>query len=356
MENLKSYLITRLLMMLAPVLVFESAALFIVRRVALPFAAAAARFDGDVSSLRVGDTVRMLFSAVLGRGESVMLDFLSRSTAAVLLLLGFLLLLLPPAFGILWYANLVAKKVDALEKEREKERAAYDRQRNLMFSDFAHDLRTPVMTISGYAGALADGMVTEEGKKQEYLEAIRTKADRMGALISSLFEYTKLGSVNFALNKEMLDLNELLREVTASCYPEIEDAGMDLLVEIPDEPYRVMADGLQLSRVITNLVINAVRHNPEGTKIAVSVKQLAGLELIAVADTGVVIDKDPEQLFAPFVKGDDARSGGNGSGLGLAIASKVAEMHGFTLELRQPFGRYTKAFILSVPERISAAG
>ena len=220
-----------------------------------------------------------------------------------------------------------------------------------MFSDFAHDLRTPIMTISGYAGALSDGVVKDETQKKQYLTAIRAKADRMSELITLLFDYTKLGSVNFHLKKEPVDRNELLRETAASAFSDMEDAGMELLAEIPEEPYVVSADRAQVSRVIGNLLTNAIRHNPAGTKIAVGVRRLAGMEMIAVADTGVTIEKDPKQLFEPFVKGDDSRSETKGSGLGLSIAKKIVDMHGWEIELRQPFGKYTKAFVISVPER-----
>ncbi|MBE5997969.1 MAG: HAMP domain-containing histidine kinase, partial [Lachnospiraceae bacterium] len=236
-------------------------------------------------------------------------------------------------------------------KEREAERAQADAQRNLMFSDFSHDLRTPIMTISGYAGALADGMVKDEDQKQEYLEAIRAKSGRMSELINLLFDYTKLGSVNFHLNKEKTDLNELLREVAASAFSDFEEAEMDFLAEIPEEPYFVMLDKAQSARVFHNLLINIIRHNPAGTGAAVSVKQMAGMEKIAVADNGVRIEKSGKELFEPFVKGDDSRSESTGSGLGLSIVKKITEMHGWEIELVQPFGNYTKAFVIKVPER-----
>jgi len=83
----------------------------------------------------------------------------------------------------------------------------------------------------------------------------------------------------------------------------------------------------------------------------VSVKQMAGMEKIAVADNGVRIEKSGKELFEPFVKGDDSRSESTGSGLGLSIVKKITEMHGWEIELVQPFGNYTKAFVIKVPER-----
>ena len=261
------------------------------------------------------------------------------------------LLLAPVAVGILVYAHLVTMRVDELQRQREAEHAAYDAQRNLMLSDFAHDLRTPIMTISGYAGALADGVVREEGMRQEYLEAIRRKSVRMGELINLLFEYVKLGSVSFHLKKEPCDLNALVAEAAASLYMDLEESGMEMRADIPEEPFTVEADRAQAGRVLNNLLVNAMRHNPEGTVVAVQVQRLAGMEEVAVADSGLPITKTAEELFEPFAKGDDSRGGDKGSGLGLSISKKIADMHGWELTLAQPYGSYTKAFVLRVPER-----
>ena len=351
MENLKSFLIRRMLLVLAVVLTAEYAAWFLVRRLLLPYAAFIAHYEGDLSGFRMSDTLRIMGDLFLGRGMAVVQTLLDRSAVIFIVAICLILFALPVVLGIIWYAGTVASRVDRLEKERETERAEIDARRNLMFSDFAHDLRTPIMTISGYAGALADGMVKEEDQKQEYLEAIRAKSRRMAELINLLFDYTKLGSVSYHLNKEKTDLNELLREAAASVFSDFEEAEMDFFAEIPEEPYFVEADKTQVSRVFHNLIINVIRHNPAGTSAAVSVKRLAGLELIAFADTGVKIEKSGDELFEPFVKGDDSRSESGGSGLGLSIAKKITDMHGWKIELQQPFGKYTKAFVIRVPER-----
>ena len=81
-----------------------------------------------------------------------------------------LLLLIPPVLGALWFAWLTTREIRKLEKARDDAKKELDSRRNLMLSDIAHDLRTPITTISGYAKALADGVVTDEAKKQEYLQ------------------------------------------------------------------------------------------------------------------------------------------------------------------------------------------
>ena len=268
----------------------------------------------------------------------------------------FLIVILPFIIGALYFTRVIMKEFGAVEEaERNKEHERI-RMRNLMLTDIAHDLRTPMTTVSGYAKALSDGIVPED-KKEEYLEAIRNKTARMDELIGLLFDYTKLENEDYKLDLRKADICELVRECAAGAYTDIEDAGMEVDINIPEEYYEIRADKAQLSRVITNLIINAVRHNDAGTKIGVFVKRDGTRIRVMVADTGKMIDKEiSEHLFEPFYTGDASRSSKGGTGLGLSIASKVANLHGYKLKLRQrpDIARYnlppeyTKAFIITI--------
>lgn len=255
----------------------------------------------------------------------------------------------PYAISAFYYVRAVTREVAAIAGEQEAERQEYDRRRNLMLSDIAHDLRTPITTISGYAQALKDNVVQEEQKRQEYLQAIENKSRRMSDLINLLFEYVKIDSDGFSLDREELDLCELLRENAALIYQDMEDAGMDFEVDVPEEKYMINADRVQMSRVITNLMVNAIRHNQPGTKILLSLTERMGLVTVRVADTGSPIPEDiRETLFEPFSKGDKSRSDGKGSGLGLSIAKKVIDMHGYNLSLEEGPADYTKSFTIKL--------
>lgn len=259
------------------------------------------------------------------------------------------LTLAPYVIAVAWYSYITVREIQKLEKQREIRRKDYEKRRNLMFSDIAHDLRTPITTVAGYAKALADGMITDKGKQQEYLMAIQTKSARMNELIQLLFEYVKLDSDGFVLERKTLDLSELLRENAALMYSDIEEAQMELLVEIPEGPCRIYADELQMSRTFTNLLTNAIRHNPPGTRILLSMKEEEGRVLVTVADTGENIPQElAEHLFEPFAVGDNSRSTNGGSGLGLSIAHKVVEMHGWKLDFTSVIPGYTKAFYIEI--------
>ena len=260
-----------------------------------------------------------------------------------------LLLLIPPVLGALWFAWLTTREIRKLEKARDDAKKELDSRRNLMLSDIAHDLRTPITTISGYAKALADGVVTDEAKKQEYLQAVQVKSARMNDLIQLLFEYVKLDSEGFRLNRQTFDVSELLRQNAALIYSDMEEAGMQFDIDIPEDACLIYADQLQMSRVITNLLNNAIKHNAAGTRIALSLKIKENTVYITVADTGTAISPEvAEHIFEPFVMGDESRSSRGGTGLGLSIAHKIIQMHGWRLELKQNFSGYTKAFMIII--------
>ena len=268
----------------------------------------------------------------------------------------FIVAITPYVIGAVYYVRVVFRefrKIEAAEKQRQLE---YERKRNLMLSDIAHDLRTPITTVSGYSKALSDGMVSED-RKQEYLNAIQAKSERMNDLITLLFDYVRVDSEGFKLNKTKLDICEIVRESAAMMYQDIEDAGMTLDVDIPEEQIYVQADKIQFERVVTNLITNAIRHNKPGTEIGVYLQNEDDNTKIMIADTGEMIPEEKvETIFNPFVMGDESRKSGGGTGLGLSIAKKVVELHGFTIRLVQkPYiarydilKRFNKSFIIII--------
>ena len=172
----------------------------------------------------------------------------------------------------------------------------------------------------------------------------------MNDLIELLFEYVKIDSEGFKLEKEEYDLIELLRENAALMYTDIEDARMEFVIDIPEEYQIVEVDKLQFSRVITNLLVNAIRHNDENTIIKLSLKKYPGLVIIDIADNGREIPKDiQENIFEPFARGDKSRNSKGGTGLGLSIAQKIINMHGWEINLNTNYPEYTKAFEIKVP-------
>lgn len=264
----------------------------------------------------------------------------------VMFLLFFVMLmvsLLPYMIGAFLYYKIVTKKVNELLERDKEQRRQFDRKRNLLLSDIAHDIKTPITTICGYSRALADGVVTEE-KQQEYLDAIYAKSMRMSDLITLLFEYVKLDSEGYALQKEKGDFAELVRENTALLYADFEEKQMQVDIQLPEEPVPYEMDKLQMGRAVTNLLTNAIRYGKQGGKVLIQLED----GVLTVADDGLEIEPEfAEHIFEPFSRADKARSTKGGSGLGLSISAKVVQMHGGSLELHTDYGKgYTKAFMI----------
>ena len=347
-SDLIAHLVVRFILVLLAVMVLEQLVVWAEGTVlSLPNVLGIAA-EGETATSFFSVAWRLLrILAAIGQGTYLKIYGAARTSLdTVVVLVMLLMLLLPPFLGALGFSRLVVRRIRALQEQREQELMLADQQRSQFITDIAHDLRTPLMAISGMARAISDGVVRDDATRDEYIHAISEKADKMSGLVSSVFDYTKLGSGAFALERERIDLPQLLLREAATAYTDIEAAGMTFSVEVDETPCAVFADATQLGRVVSNLLINAVRHNSAGIEIALLLVRQAGVAYVIVADTGSKIEGDPEELFQPFSRGDAARSDTGGSGLGLSICKRVADLHGYDLMLTQPYGRFTKAFVL----------
>lgn len=263
--------------------------------------------------------------------------------------------LLPYVLAAFAFGQTVSVQIKRLEEQEHQQKEEYDRRRNLLLSDVAHDLKTPMTTVAGYAKALLDdgahegaGMDISEEKRQEYLENIYNKSMQMGELLNFLFDYVKLDSEGFQLSRTSTDLLELLRGCVAGMYMDFEEKGMEILSYIPEKVFFMEVDAVQFRRVINNLLSNALRHNPPGTRVWVMAEAEDDEIIIRVCDSGDEIPQETARyIFEPFVLGDESRNSKSGSGLGLSIAWKVVAMHGGSLMLEQgEWEEYTKAFVI----------
>lgn len=258
--------------------------------------------------------------------------------------------LLPYVAAAVSFGITVSRKVGEIEEERRRQQENYERQRNLLLSDVAHDLKTPMTTVAGYAQALASGTVEDDAKEREYLEAIHRKSMQMNDLLILLFEYVKLDSEGFSLKKEETDIVELLREAAASLYTDFEDKGIQLQIELPEEPKTLPLDAMQFDRAVRNLLVNAVKHNPPGTVAGVEMAETEREVVLRIWDNGgAVPEETAAHLFEPFVQGDASRRSKGGSGLGLSITSKIVSMHGGSICLEQG-NSDRKEFVITLPK------
>lgn len=302
------------------------------------------RFFGEELLDRMGE-----FGQVYADGSVI------KYVCSILLFLIFLLViwLTPYILGAIFYSRIVNSRINELEAQRVEREKEYARKRNLLLSDMAHDIRTPVTTVAGFSRALADGTVPEE-LRQDYLNSVYEKSMRVSDLVNLLFDYVKLDSDGYVLRKNPCDFSEIVRGCVAVLYADFEDKDMEVDLNIPETPICVNADKVHMERAINNLLINTIRHNPPKTKVFIEVEIEAGMAVLKISDLGVRIDKDiAMHLFEPFVQGDESRSSKAGSGLGLSISKKIVEMHSGQLVLIQyknvEKNNKVKTFRISLP-------
>ena len=236
--------------------------------------------------------------------------------------------------GLIFY--IVVRSAIRKESERQV------KENNLMYAAVAHDLKTPLTSIQGFAKALEDGKVPEEEKK-EISDIIAKKSERMNELVDLLFEYSQLGTAEYKPNLSDFDIAGLMRGIIAENYSNLEDHKIDVDVHIPDTPVTVNADKRDITRALSNLVINTYKHNPDGITFYVRMEKAGDKCEIILADTGNDIPEGMN-IFEPFVTENTARSTGGGTGLGLALTQRIIDRYGGTIALVRDVPGYTKAF------------
>lgn len=233
-----------------------------------------------------------------------------------------------------------------IHKEIRKESERQIRENNLIYASVAHDLKTPITSISGFAKALEDGKIPEEEKNEIY-GIIGRKSDSMNGLVDELFEYSQLGTEEYKMMLEKTDVCSLMRDITADNYGSLEEHDIEVDIDIPESPVFVNADRRDLRRALTNLVVNTYKHNPDGIKMKVSVTEEDSQCVITVADTG---DEIPggNDIFEPFVTENTSRTPGRGTGLGLAITKRVIDKHNGTIALKNDISGFAKGFVVKL--------
>lgn len=247
------------------------------------------------------------------------------------------------AGGALVFYRLVRRAVE----EESRRRAA---EQNMLYSCIAHDLKTPMTSVQGFAAALRDGKIKAE-ERGEICDIIYLKTKHMNELVDTLSAYSRLGTEDFRLNREEVSVCTLVRDAAAMNYPDFESKGIEMVVDIPDEPIICSIDKKEFTRAVNNVIVNACKHNPGGCEVLIKVHAEVERTYIIIADTGDVIpDELIPNLFDPFVCGNSSRTSGTGSGLGLAVAARIAEKHGARLSYSTNIDGYGKGFIFEIAQ------
>jgi len=207
-----------------------------------------------------------------------------------------------------------------------KEREELEKQRQEMTNALAHDLKTPLSIISGYAQNLQENIHTE--KREHYAGHIQANVDRMDKIIRGMLEMTRLESDSLQMILEELSLAEASNEVLARYRQVCQDES--IAVDIEGEAV-IKADHAMMIRVIDNFFVNALENTPEGGSISIRIFD----DRFEIHNSGSNIAEDRiNEIWLPFKKADLSRSHSKGTGLGLAIVRTILELHGFSYGAR----------------------
>ncbi|MFN2143762.1 MAG: sensor histidine kinase [Anaerolineales bacterium] len=225
-----------------------------------------------------------------------------------------------------------------------------DQQRRNLTADVAHELRTPLHIIQGNLEGILDGVYEPT---PEQVHVLLDEVGLLTRLVEDLQLLSTVESGHLTLKMEMVDIQELLADVGTSFSGQLEAAGVDLQIDVPENPegLQIQADPERLDQVISNIVANALRYTPKDGKITMSARPSEDHVQILVADTGEgIAPQDLPYIFDRFWKGDRSRSraAGEGSGLGLAISRNLVQAHGGTIQAESEVGVGT-TFIITLP-------
>ena len=233
-------------------------------------------------------------------------------------------------------AERIRKQIAELEDQ--------DRLRREMVANVSHDLRTPLTHLQGYIETV---LLKEESlapeQRREYLEIALRHGERLGRLVTDLFELAKLEAQHEPVARERLPVGELVQDVTQKFSLDARDRGVSLNAGFEGAQTMIMADVGLMECALENVLENALRYTPDGGRIDIRLAVAEERLLIEIRDTGPGIGpEDVSQVFDRYyrahrVVGEEDR----GAGLGLAIAKRAAELHGGSLCCESEIGKGT---------------
>ena len=228
--------------------------------------------------------------------------------------------------------QLLAGLNDLLEL-RQQERADYRRKEQQL-----HDLRTPLTSILGYLQLLEEEDLSPE-KREEYFQIVEGRASTLQSFIASFYDLSRIEGGELPLERELVDLGRTLSDQLAAAYEQIEEAGLEMEVDVADGLPPVWADSGAVTRIFSNLLTNALRHGTGA--LSVKLYREGGCIVSAFSNQAEGITaEDVDHVFERFYTADKMRTG-QSTGLGLAIVKALAERMGHTAAARWEDGWFT---------------
>ncbi|WP_337473311.1 HAMP domain-containing sensor histidine kinase [Jutongia sp.] len=235
-------------------------------------------------------------------------------------------------------SRLMASEREALQSNKEK------------IACLAHDLRTPLTSLSGYLNLAMDTDKYDVEQRQHFAEVAARKADRLEGLIQDLFDYTKLMSGEITLHRRRIDFVKLVEQMIEEFYPLLEENELTCSFQTECRELEMDVDPDLMARAVQNLLSNAVKYGKDGKQIIIRLEKGRNVTF-SVTNYGLIIpEKSLDMIFERFYRVEGARSPGTGgTGLGLNIAKEIITLHGGTITVES--GLQGTVFSVEIPRK-----
>ncbi|MGP2439293.1 SpoIIE family protein phosphatase [Streptomyces sp. JW3] len=235
------------------------------------------------------------------------------------------------------------------QQRRAEELAELDRAKTAFFSNISHEFRTPLTLIMGPVAELRARLADADPALREELEVVHRNGLRLGRLVNSLLDFSRIEAGRMRARYEPVDLAAVTAELAGVFRSAVDRAGLRLAVECPPLARPVHLDRGMWEKVVFNLLGNALKFTFEGT-VRVAVRAEDTHAVVVVADTGIGVPAaELPRLFERFHRIENARARSHeGSGIGLALVRELVGLHGGTITADSTEGEGT-AFTVRLP-------
>lgn len=217
--------------------------------------------------------------------------------------------------------NAIADSINLAVEERMKS----ERMKAELITNVSHDIKTPLTSIINYVDLLSKEEIESE-KAKEYIEVLSRQSDKLKRLIVDLIEASKASTGNLEIHAEEIDVRMALLQVTGEYEEKLQQAGVELLLHIPEEGIMIQADGRYLFRIFDNLMTNIKKYSLNHTRAYIDLKNEGQDVLIIFKNISKdVLNVSGEEFTERFYRGDTSRNT-EGNGLGLAIVKSLVEL------------------------------
>jgi len=248
------------------------------------------------------------------------------------------------------------KRETEIEKiERSKERELYVAKFDF-FTNIAHEIRTPLSLIRGpLENIVAKTGDSPDRELHEELRTMQSNTDRLTTLINQLLDFRKAEQQGFRLHPVECDVREAVENVCLRFVTMARQKHIDFAFELPAEKLQAAADKEALTKIVSNLLSNALKYAQSYARLKMTVENDPARFRVAVVNDGPVVPEGMrEKIFQPFVQYRDGKHVIAGTGIGLTLARSLAELHGGTL-IMDPSTEINR-FVLTVPVVHQSAG